>query len=300
MDTDRFYGKFRDGVHKVDVTDIMRRMVKEEMVHFDGTPLFPERRAYTVNYKLSPLEAALYAAVTTYVKEEMNRMDQLQDRERRGTVGFALTSLQRRLASSPASIYQSLQRRHIKLKRHIESIKIQQRGQNIADTLKLKDIPTDLWDDEDMLSANEHEQLEEMVVDQATAAQTIQELETEVLILAHLEQQALQLVHSGQDRKWDELSNLLQNTPEMRDAQGRQRKMIIFTEYRDTLTYLEGKICGLMGNKESVVMIHGGVNREGRRKAQEQFRNDPVVRLLLANDAAGEGVNLQNAHLMVN
>jgi superfamily II DNA or RNA helicase len=73
LDADRFYGKFRDGAHKVDVTDLMRRMVKEDLLKFDGTPLFPERRAYTANYKLSDLEAALYAAVTSYVKEEMNR-----------------------------------------------------------------------------------------------------------------------------------------------------------------------------------------------------------------------------------
>jgi superfamily II DNA or RNA helicase len=65
LDADRFYGKFRDGAHKVDVTDLMRRMVKEDLLKFDGTPLFPERRAYTCNYKLSDLEAALYAAVTT-------------------------------------------------------------------------------------------------------------------------------------------------------------------------------------------------------------------------------------------
>ena len=49
LDSDRFYGKFREGAHKVDVTDMMRRMVKEEMLKFDGTPLFPERRAYTAN-----------------------------------------------------------------------------------------------------------------------------------------------------------------------------------------------------------------------------------------------------------
>ena len=75
LDSDRFYGKFRDGVHKVDASDLMRRMVKEEMVKFDGTPLFPERRAYTVNYKLSDIEAALYEAVTHYVKTEMGKAD---------------------------------------------------------------------------------------------------------------------------------------------------------------------------------------------------------------------------------
>ena len=77
LDSDRFYGKFRDGVHKVDASDLMRRMVKEELVKFDGTPLFPERRAYTVNYKLSDIEAALYETVTDYVKTEMGKADEL-------------------------------------------------------------------------------------------------------------------------------------------------------------------------------------------------------------------------------
>lgn len=96
LDSDRFYGKFRDGVHKVDASDLMRRMVKEELVKFDGTPLFPERRAYTVNYTLSDIEAALYEAVTDYVQTEMGKADQLQG-ARKGSVGFALTTLQRRL-----------------------------------------------------------------------------------------------------------------------------------------------------------------------------------------------------------
>jgi SNF2 family DNA or RNA helicase len=134
LDSDRFYGKFRDGAHKVDVTDLMRRMVKEDLLKFDGSPLFPERRARTANYKLSDPEAALYAAVTDYVKEEMNRADQLQDGARKGTVGFALTALQRRLASSPEAIYQSLRRRSNKLKRRVEDEKLRQRGHSLAET----------------------------------------------------------------------------------------------------------------------------------------------------------------------
>jgi SNF2 family DNA or RNA helicase len=303
LDSDRFYGKFRDGAHKVDVTDLMRRMVKEDLLKFDGSPLFPERRARTANYKLSDPEAALYAAVTDYVKEEMNRADQLQDGARKGTVGFALTSLQRRLASSPEAIYQSLRRRSNKLKRRVEDEKLRQRGHSLAETLGpngFNNVSDDIWESADALSPDDYENFEEAVVDQATAAQTIQELEAEIIILEGLEEQARQVVHSGQDRKWDELSKLLQNTPEMRDADGRQRKLIIFTEHRDTLNYLAVKIRGLIGNEESVVMIHGGVKREDRRKVQELFRNDPSTRVLLATDAAGEGVNLQNANLMVN
>jgi len=302
LDSDRFFGKFRDGAHKVDVADLMRRMVKEDMLRFDGTRLFPERRAYTTNYTLSGLEDALYAAVTDYVKEEMNRADKL-DGQRKGTVGFALTALQRRLASSPEAIYKSLQRRRLKLARRVEEEKLRQRGQSLIETLGpngLSNVPEDIWDADDALSPGDYEDLEETVVDQATAAQTIQELEAEIIILEELEDQARQVVHSGQDRKWDELSKLLQDTPQMHDDEGRQRKLIIFTEHRDTLNYLAVKIRGLVGNEESVIMIHGGVKREERRKVQELFRNDPAARVLIATDAAGEGVNLQNANLMVN
>ena len=301
LDADRFYGKFRDGAHKVDVADLMRRMVKEDMLRFDGTRLFPERRAYTVNYKLSDPEAALYAAVTDYVKTEFARADQLADGGRKGTVGFALTALQRRLASSPEAIYQSLKRRRNKLKRSVEDEKLRQRGQALAETVNGSNgLPEDIWDSADDLPSEDYEALEERLVDQATASQTIPELEAEIIILEGLEEQARQVVHSGQDRKWDELSRLLQDTPEMHDDAGRQRKLIIFTEHRDTLNYLAVKIRGLIGSEEAVVMIHGGVKREERRKVQELFRNDPTARVLIATDAAGEGVNLQNANLMVN
>ncbi len=316
LDADRFYGKFRDGAHKVDVSDLIRRMVKEEMFRFDGTRLFPERRAYTANYKLSDREVVLYEAVTNYVKEEMNRADKLLDGARKGTVGFALTALQRRLASSPEAIYQSLKRRKTKLKRRLEEEKLRQRGQSLAETLTPDTSPfgrgaggegfnEDIWESAESLDSEAYENFEEEVVDQATAAQTIQELEAEIFSLEHLEEQARQVVHSGQDRKWDELSNLLQNLGAQASslhAGGTPAlpKLIIFTEHRDTLNYLAVKIRGLTGNPESVVMIHGGIKREERRKVQEVFRNDPEVRVLVATDAAGEGVNLQNANLMVN
>lgn len=294
LDSDRFYGKFRDGVHKVDTSDLMRRMVKEELVKFDGTPLFPERRAYTVNYTLSDLEAALYESVTQYVQTEMGKADQL-DGKRKGSIGFALTSLQRRLASSPEAIFQSLKRRKERLERRVREEKMGIRGQQIlAETLL--DIP----EDDDDLNAEEQETLEETLVDQATAAQTIAELELEIIILQGLELQARAVVISGQDRKWDELSRILQNEPSMRDTGGHLRKIIIFSEHRDTLNYLHQKIAGVMGNSDAIVTIHGGTHRDERRRLQALFRSDPDVRVLVATDAAGEGVNLQNANLMVN
>lgn len=295
LDSDRFHGKSRDGAAKVDVSDLMRRMVKEDLVKFDNTPLFPERRAYTVNYSLSPEEAALYRDMTEYVREEMNRADTLADGKRKGSVGFALTALQRRLASSPAAIYQSLRRRREKLIRRVEDEKNGQRSA-APEAAFLGDI----WDTADDFDPSRYEEFEEEVVDQATAAQTIAELEAEILTLGDLERQAKALAHSERDRKWDELSRILQDNPAMHTAAGRRRKIIIFTEHRDTLDYLAGKIGGLLGRDEAVVQIHGGVAREERLRVQGLFRNDAETLVMLATDAAGEGVNLQNANLMVN
>lgn len=310
LDSDRFYGKFREGAHKVDITDMMRRMVKEELLTFDGTPLFPERRAYTANYELSPLEASLYEQVTTYVREEMNRADKL-DNKKKNTVGFALTQLQRRLASSPEAIYQSLKRRRNRLKDKLDEMKLMARGQKAkrsgeAETLEKYKVSKSIvlpddWDelDED-LSAEEYELYSEEVADQATAAETIFELEAEINSLIELENQALVLVQSGNDKKWEELSRLLQDSPEMINRDGKRRKLIIFTEHKDTLNYLRQRVSDLLGQPQAVRVIYGGTNRDERRKIQTEFRSDPTVLILIATDAAGEGVNLQNANLMVN
>jgi len=299
LDSDRFYGRNRDkdASHKIDASDLMRRMVKEELVKFDNTPLFPERKAYTVNYKLSDLEAALYHAVTHYVETEMGKADALEG-ARKGSVGFALTALQRRLASSPEAIFQSLKRRRERLERRLREEKLGARGQQALGELPPSLIPPE---DDDDQTAEEQEAMEETLVDQATAARTITELEAEIHILEGLQSQAAAVVASGVDRKWEELSKILQHDDRMHDPQTRRlRKLIIFSEHRDTLNYLQAKIAGVLGTPEAIVTIHGGTHRDERRKVQSLFRSDPQVRVLIATDAAGEGVNLQNANLMVN
>ena len=305
LDGDRFYGKFREGAHKVDVSDMMRRMVKEDLLKFDGTRLFPERFAYTVNYELSDLEAALYADVTDYVRNEMNRAERL-DGKKKNTVGFALTQLQRRLASSPEAIYQSLKRRRKRLESKLEEMRLLARGQGVSETLaednakKNLDIPDNIDEADDELTAEEYEAWAEEVVDQSTASKSIPELEHEIESLKRLESQALLVVQSGNDKKWEELSKLLQDRPEMKTSTGSHRKLIIFTEHKDTLNYLLERIRSMLGIPEAVDVIHGGINRDQRRKIQEEFRNNKDFLVLVATDAAGEGVNLQNANLMVN
>jgi superfamily II DNA or RNA helicase len=294
LDGDRFEGRFRDGVHAVDVTDLMRRMVKETLLKFDGTPLFPERVAYTVPYKLSNDEARLYKEVTEYVREEFNRADALQNDKRAGTVGFALTVLQRRLASSPEAIYQSLRRRRERLEKRQRELELLQRGAAVAalaDAAPVLD-PDDVEDLEDA-PENEVAEAEETILDQATAARTIEELKLEIGTLSRLENLAQIVRRGGRDTKWQELAALLTDTVS-------REKLVIFTEHRDTLNYLQSKIGTLLGRPDTIVVIHGGIGREDRRKTQETFLHDPTVQVLLATDAAGEGINLQRAHLMVN
>lgn len=308
LDADRFEGKPRDASHTIDASDLMRRLVKEKLLRFDGRPLFPERRAYTAVYPLSEDEALLYKWVTEYVKEEMNRADRLKDAgegSRGAIVGFALTTLQRRLASSPEAICQSLSRRRKRLEARVAEERARRRGAQVAARLgtpKMRAEFRDLADgfDADDLPEGELEDLEDELVDEASAAGTIAELAHEIATLADLELLARRLRDSGGDRKLEELSRLLQNEPEMFDTHGNRRKLIIFSEHRDTLSYLATKLRTLLGRDDSVVVIHGGMPRDQRRKVQEAFTQDKDVVVLVATDAAGEGINLQRAHLMVN
>src|SRR6266436_1199845 len=321
LDGDRFEGRFRDGVHQVEVSDLMGRMVKENLRKFDGTPLFPERIAHTVPYRLSNAEAQLYKAVTDYVREEFNRAEALQNDKRAGTVGFALTILQRRLASSPSAIFHSLRRRRERLQKQLRELELLRRGGAAIALLPSSTVldPEDLEDLEEA-PENEVEEAEQKILDQATAASTIQELQAEIQTLERLEKLAAKVAKSGVDTKWRELANLLSTifTPaglanRVAESPGPygsgdipapkpspNQKLVIFTEHRDTLSYLQTQIATLMGRPEAIVMMHGGMGREERRTAQESFLHDPNTLILLATDAAGEGINLQRAHLMVN
>lgn len=146
-------------------------------------------------------------------------------------------------------------------------------------------------------------------------------MKAEIETLKRLESLALAVRRGGEDRKWRELTSLLREIftpaaianrvtepappphgsgPIPPPVPSPHQKLVIFTEHRDTLNYLDQRITTLLGRKEAVVIIHGGMGREERMKSQESFKHDPDVQVLLATDAAGEGINLQRAHLMVN
>ena len=174
LDADCFEGRFREGIHKADVSDMLRRLIKEELYRMDGTPLFPERRAYTAGYALSPEEVDLYQAVTTYVRDKMNRADRTGDGNRRTSVGFALQILQRRLASSPAAIYRSLERRRKRLEERLrEERLLRDGGSRLARSPVLPSYDPDELEE---APGEEQEAAEEQILDSATAAQTLANL----------------------------------------------------------------------------------------------------------------------------
>lgn len=306
LDPDRFEGQFRSGKHRTDTDGLMRRMVKEDLLTFEGKPLFPERRAYTATYTLSPAEYDLYEQVTAYVRDEMGRAEKMLDKKRGNTIGFALTVLQRRLASSPEAILRSLERRRSRLEnrlKEIEALGLDNEGAGFGVVQPVAVSKQAKYDDPDELDPEELDALErevDTVVDLATAAQTVPELKAEIATLDELVRVATNVRNREEDTKWVQLRTILDREVLGKSTENVARKIIVFTEHRDTLNYLERQIATQLGRDDAVITIHGGTSREERKRAQESFTNDPNAVVLLATDAAGEGLNLQRAHLMVN
>ena len=329
IDSERFAGRLRDGggsdadgdgPSMPDVSDVMRRLVKENLRTFEGKRLFPQRHAHSLNFELSEPESELYEAVTKYVSEGMNRAARMReegDKSRGIIVGFALAGLQRRLASSPAAIYHSLRRRRDRLEEQAAELR---RLAASGKPVSVIDLPkgvkiADLEDfDFDDYGDEEREDLEDIVIDAATAAGTAEELEVEVAELKELVKLADGVRRSGVDTKWLELRELLRSDrfaasalagsldagPDVHGGSEPVRKLIVFSEHKDTLDYVAERIAAELGRPEAVVQIHGGIKRHDRRSIQDRFRVDPTVRVLVATDAAGEGVNLQVANMVVN
>ncbi len=294
LDRDRFAEPCGTGISKVEARDLYRRMLKEDLRNFDHTRLLPDRKAHYAPYDLSDDELQLYRNVTKYVSEEFNRAERLTSVRHKNSVGFVMTILQRRLASSPEAIYQSLKRRRTGLEKQLK------------DAIKTQVIPEDSNPDVGMYpeeneywNALERHQQEERYIGKATAADSIPRLRDEIHTLRYLEEMSFQVRESRTDRKWKELRRVFE-APQMKNEAGQQRKLIIFSEYKDTLKYLRNRLEVLFEHPEAIDVIDGDVPPPQRRAIEKRFHNDNSFVILLANDAAGEGINLQCANLMVN
>ncbi|MBW7874858.1 MAG: DUF3883 domain-containing protein [Candidatus Cloacimonetes bacterium] len=292
LDPDRYAGLYRSKDPIRLNSDFFRRMMKEELIRFDGTSLFPKRLSKVSCYDLSDSELSLYREITFYVQTEMNRAQRLES-SKRVNVTFAMIILQRRLASSTAAILKSLQNRKGRLESQLENFL----SGKITETSDFLDVETD-WDEfEEDCSIEEWENISE-ISSSITAAQNIEELKKEIQTVDLLLQKAVEIRNLGCDAKWKQLQEVLQFPELIRD--GKRQKLLIFSEFRDTLAFLHQELVSVFGYSSSVVSIHGGVSREERLRLLNEFRFNPEVIVLLANDAVGEGVNLQQCHLMIN
>jgi superfamily II DNA or RNA helicase len=254
---------------------IMIRRLKEDMKKFDGSPCFPPRKVQTLPYQLTPDELTLYEAVTEYVQHNFQRAMQADNRN----VGLALTVLQRRLASSMASIRLSLERR---LKRLKDLQKLGKIKQEYGD-----EIPEDMED----LTEAERWHFEDEIVERLTMAETMAELEAEIADLERLVKLAKHNEKHVPETKFEELREVVSQ-----HLAGRQERLLVFTEHKDTLDFLVRKLTDLGFH---CCTIHGGMPLEKRIDAEREFfEHKPSI--MVATEAAGEGINLQFCSLMAN
>lgn len=292
------------------------RRTKEEMVRFDGTPIYPKRVSDTLSYDLTQgtiSEQRLYDDTTAYIETYYNRARILN----RSAARLAMSILQRRLASSTYALMRSFERRIEKLEKLISDIRsgklsieallsIQRKLESLQDPLDAKTA------DEEENPVDGGEEVE-AVEDQLLAglvAVSLAELEAERIQVSGLLDLARRVYDQGQESKFERLRQIIRDPQFQIEAGTEHPKMIIFTEHRDTLDFLVRRLEGI-GYTGQVAQIHGGMSTQpapstslSERDEQVEFFRRPAdqggARFLVATDAAGEGINLQFCWLMIN
>jgi len=274
------------------------RRTKEAMVYFperqaDGTwaarKIFTKRIPHSVAFQMDGAEFELYRAATSYVKRQSIRAAAEDDDPRSRAVGFLMALYQRRLASSTYALRRSLENRARRLE------------ENLKNARELsKQAPTDLPDPEELEEMEESERERfESIIEAVTLADNAAQVHEEVKALRELAAQAQTVEQFGTEAKLVKLKDLLGSEGFYEDP---DKRLLIFTEFRDTLDYLVEKLSS-WGFR--VGAIHGGMkpgDRDvpGSRVYSEQMFKEGTIQILVATEAAGEGINLQFCHIMFN
>jgi superfamily II DNA or RNA helicase len=287
LDEDQFVGLDLDReMIRLEESPWFLRRIKEHLRDFDGKPIFTQRRAVTQPFELSPSEKNLYDAVTDYINEFLPR----QTGRRRSSVALARSVLQRRLASSLGAIEATLRsrrKRFTDLLEELDRMTPAQREKRLQE-MRLLEV-----DDEIDTDDADAEELEELAT-QATVAARIEDIRHEVDRLGGLITECEATRAVGDESKLTALKRCLDRAEfgELKDGRG---KLLIFTEYRATQDYL---LHHLERWGFTTCFIHGGLDAQRRKDAQTLFQTDRQI--CVATEAAGEGINLQFCHLMIN
>jgi len=275
------------------------RRLKEAMVYFperqsDGTwvakKIFTHRLPRTVRFNIDGAEYDLYRAVTRFVKSQSARAAAAEERDPQArALGFLMALFQRRLASSTWSLKKSLERRANLLEK-----KVGRAG------VIVKELPPEIPDEEDLeeMDASERELWEERL-EAIDVSRNAQELRKDVEELRKLAKQADDVIDASAEAKLSRLKAILSQEGFF---ENKEQRLLIFTEFKETLDYLVGKL------REwgfRVGFIHGGMKSDprdepGTRLHTEQQFWDGEIQILVATEAAGEGINLQCCHIMMN
>ena len=274
------------------------RRTKEAMVYFperraDGSwaakPVFTRRIPRTAGFSIDGAEFALYEKVTRFVKRQSARAAAAGDDPAARAVGFLMSLYQRRLASSARAMRRSLENRAKRLEDGLG------RARDLA-----RKAPPDLPDPEDLeeLEDARRERLERMLEAVALAGDS-ERIREEIGELRQLAREAKAVEEAGGEAKLARLEAVMRDEGFF-DSPG--QRLLVFTEFRDTLDYLVERLTA-WGFR--VGCIHGGMkpgsrDEPGSRLHAEQRFREGAVQVLVATEAAGEGINLQCCHILFN
>ncbi|RJQ65744.1 MAG: hypothetical protein C4519_27310 [Desulfobacteraceae bacterium] len=263
-----------ESIDPTELEPMMVRRSKSDIRKDDGTPLFPPRWVDTTQVHFTEEELTLYQEVTSYVRQGFQTATELKET----AVGFLMVLLQKRMVSSIAAIRRSLERRLIALE-HPEAAVL-----TAAELRELKERA----DDEEALTDDRREELQKKL-EKARLKLTMDQHKAEIRNVRRLHELAKGI---RVDSKAQELKKFVEGVL----TKASHEKILIFTEYTDTLDYLRDEVLKSFG---PIAQIHGGMNMTLRQEQEEYFQQ-PEVHLMVATDAAGEGLNLQYCHIMIN
>lgn len=277
------------------------RRTKEALVTFpdpdtgDVRKLFTKREVRSAAFDLDGEELEFYDELTRYVEDQS--IIAAADNSARGrAVGFTMAMLQRRMASSVYAVRCSLERMRTRRERILAD----------PEAYRQEQIQRRVPDDFDELDAEEQEQIISQLEDEVLSVDPAI-LREEIARLTKLIDQAQQLESRDVQTKLTKLRSVLTDQGIFEDP---NMKLLIFTEHKDTLDYLagDGKDGRPLGKLVewglTLTKIHGGMKIGDRDTpgtriyAEREFKEDCQV--LVATEAAGEGINLQFCWLMIN
>jgi superfamily II DNA or RNA helicase len=256
------------------------RRLKEDLRDFEGKPLFTNRYPKTIKFTLSDEERELYQELSQYVVEQYNKALTL---DKKRNIGFALLILQRRMASSTYALLKSLERRKNRLEDLLKSPELDKKLTNLEDFEEVEDY-----------QEKERWKIEEKW-ETISLARNKEELRREIWTIERLIEKAKEILAEEKEVKLSELKKAIEEGFRKLKEVGGNEKILIFTESKDTLEYLVNKIKSW---GYSINYIHGGMDLRERVEAERVFRDK--TQIMVATEAAGEGINLQFCNLMIN